>query len=377
VQHGDLHLLREIKLLPFLRIQYNMSNSKKTYAYADGSLGWQHPSNRRRFPKYCQLAHITLEKVDWGNLPDVLVVNQAADLTYCSKLNQSGCKIIFDANDGYLIPKKGELYDPLRGLVKFILRQHKYPEMNYEGTYLRMCERADAVVCSHPLQAGFLKKYCDNIHLITDFGPSINLNLKQDYEIKDSINIFWEGLGSAKYMPFEEMDRIFGTFKNKSLFKFHFFTDLEFKKVSNRLFSTTVMDECRKKAPQIASQCYFYQWNETMFSSVATKCDLAIIPIPLDNTFAMYKPENKLVLMWRMGIPTVVSATPSYLGAMSKAGLNLACTTDAEWQEKIKELLESEALRRVAGEKGFRQVTIDYSDKVLCSKWNNVLSSLS
>lgn len=352
------------------------TNSNITYAYADGSVDWQHPSNKRRFPKYCRLADIQLQSVDWTNLPDVLVVNQAADLTYCSRLNKSSCKIIFDANDGYLIPKKGEFYDPLRGLAKYLFRQHKYPEMNYEATYLRMCKRADAVVCSHPLQADFLKQYCENIHLITDFSPSIELNIKQDYKIKDPINIFWEGLGSNKYMPFAEMDRIFSAFKNKINFRFHFFTDLEFKKISNRLISTTVMDECRKKAPRILSQCIFYQWNEMMFSSVATKCDLAIIPIPLDNTFAMYKPENKLVLMWRMGLPTVVSATPSYALAMNKAGLNLACTTDAEWQDKINELLESEALRRLAGTKGFSQATTLYSDEVLSRKWGNVLASL-
>jgi glycosyltransferase involved in cell wall biosynthesis len=137
------------------------------------------------------------------------------------------------------------------------------------------------------------------------------------------------------------------------------------------------MDECRKKAPQIADQCYFYQWSETMFSSVATKCDLAVIPIPLDNTFAMYKPENKLVLMWRLGIPTVVSATPSYSAAMSNAGLNLACTNDTEWREKIIELLESEALRRHVGQKGFLQASKFYCDKVLSSKWDNVLKSLN
>jgi len=352
-------------------------NFNSTYSYAGGSEGWQHPANRRRFLRYCQLARIPIEEVDWKNLPDVLVVNQAADLTYCSRINRSACKIIFDANDGYLIPKKREIYDPARGLFKFLMRQNRYLELDYERTYLRMCERADAVVCSHPLQVVLLKKYCDNIHLITDFSPNIELKLKTDYSIKGSINIFWEGLGSTKYMPFVEMNRIFGSLPNKSNFRFHLFTDLEFKKISDRLFRTTVMNECRKKAPKISSQFYFYQWNEVMLSEIATKCDLAIIPIPLDNTFAMYKPENKLILMWRMGIPTIVSATPSYADASRKLTCDLACATDAEWSDKINILLGSETLRRTVGEQGYRQAETGYSDKSLYAKWANVLASIA
>lgn len=348
-----------------------------TYAYVGGTKGWQHPVDQRRFPRYCRLAGISLEDIDWKRMADVLVVTQRADLTYCSRLKKTQCKIIFDANDGYLIPKKQHVYEHGRGLMKFLLRQHKYPEMHYEATYLRMCERADAVVCSHHLQAAFLKNYCENVHLITDFAPNTPLKRKDDFSINNTINIFWEGLGSSKYMPFEELERIFGAFPDRSIYKFHMFTDIEFKRVADRLFKTSVMDECRKKAPRLANQFYFYQWNERMFSEVATKCDLAVIPIPLDNTFAMYKPENKLILMWRMGIPTIVSATPSYAEAMSKVSLNLACSTDAEWKEKINILLSSEALRRTAGEEGYCQARIGYGEQSLCTKWDNVLSSLA
>lgn len=347
-----------------------------TYAYVGCSEGWQHPADRRRFPRYCQLTGIPLNAVDWGHVPDVLVVTQAADLTYCSRINKADCRIIFDANDGYLIPRKRDIRDLGRGLFKFAMRQHKYPDMHYERTYLRMCERADAVVCSHPLQVALLKDYCENIHLILDFGPNIELKRKRDYSIKGAVNIFWEGIGSTRYMPFTEINRIFGSHRNKSIFRFHLFTDLEFKRVSNRLFGTTVMDECRRKAPDISNQFYFYQWNELMLSEVATKCDLGIIPIPLDNTFGMYKPENKLVLMWRMGMPTVVSATPSYAEAMTKVNCNLACASDAEWENNINRLLESEVLRIAAGEDGYRQAELNYGESALRAKWDNVLSSI-
>ena len=352
-------------------------NKNMNYAYADGSIGWQHPSSRRRFPRYCYLAGIKLNQVDWGNLPDVLVVNQAADLSYCSKLKKSNKKIIFDANDGYLIPKKKDIYDSFRGTSKFILGQHRHLEFNYEKTYLNMCERADAVVCSHPLQQKFLQNYCKNIHLITDFGPEINLDKKVDYKIGAEINIFWEGLGSSRYMPFQEINHIFKNMSDRKKYKFHIFTDLDFCKISNKLFRTTVMTECRKKAPDIADQFYFYQWNEKMLSTVATKCDVAIIPISLDNKFSMYKPENKLILMWRMAIPTIVSATPSYSIAMQMAGLDYSCINKDDWKEKLNQLLGGgEDFRRKCGLVGHQYAINHFDDRTLAARWSKVLESL-
>lgn len=347
-----------------------------TYAYTPCSADWQHPVDRRRFPRYCQLTGIPLATADWKHRPDVLIVTQAADLTYCSRIGREDCLIVFDANDGYLIPRKRNFFDRGRGLFKFIVRQHKYPEAHYERTYLRMCERADAVVCSHPLQAAFLRHYCKNVHLITDFPPNIELKRKRDYSIKGPINVFWEGLGTTRNMPFSEINRIFGSRRDASAFRFHLLTDLELMRVSNHFFGTTVMDECRRKAPDLFKQFYFYQWNELVLSEVATKCDFGIIPIPLDNTARMFKPENKLVLMWRMGIPTIVSATPSYAEAMTKVGCNLACFSDAEWQSNIDRLLENEELRRTAGEDGYRHVELNYSENAMRTKWDKVLASI-
>lgn len=348
-----------------------------TYAYIGCSEGWQHPVDRRRFPRYCEIAGIPVTPVSWGHLPDVLVATQAADLTYCARIPKSDCRIIFDANDGYLIAKKWHIRDSARGLFKFVMRQHRYPELDYERTYLRMCERANAVVCSHPLQVEFLKNHCDNIHLITDFGPNISLTRKTDYSIDRPVNVFWEGIGSTRYMPFAQINRVFGAHPLKAMFRFHLFTDLEFKSVSDRLFATTAMDECRKKAPDMAGQFRFYQWNEPMLAAIATKCDFAAIPIPLDNTFGMYKPENKLVLMWRMGIPTIVSATPSYSAAMSRVSSNLACADDGDWRRNIDRLLESELLRRSAGEEGYRHAELHYGEQALRAKWDRVLSSIT
>ena len=45
---------------------------------------------------------------------------------------------------------------------------------------------------------------------------------------------------------------------------------------------------------------------------IATGCDLAVIPLPLDRPLERGKPESKLVSFWRMGMPVVTSSTPAY-----------------------------------------------------------------
>ena len=69
-------------------------------------------------------------------------------------------------------------------------------------------------------------------------------------------------------------------------------------------------------AKKIFDNSYVHEWDGKGFAATVCAYDLAIIPLPLnkrfglDNSLAIRKPENKLFLLWRMGMPTVVSATP-------------------------------------------------------------------
>ena len=65
----------------------------------------------------------------------------------------------------------------------------------------------------------------------------------------------------------------------------------------------------------------------------------------------MGKPENKLGLLWRMGMPVVTSATPAYTRAMNEAGQSLTCKDDAEWMSKLENLiLDEQAAMQVRAE---------------------------
>jgi glycosyltransferase involved in cell wall biosynthesis len=101
-----------------------------------------------------------------------------------------------------------------------------------------------------------------------------------------------------------------------------------------------------------------------------------VIPLDLTDPFARGKPENKLLLLWRMGIPAVVSATPAYRRVLDAAGLPMACADAAAWRATLATYLESETLRAAAGRRGAEYAELHAGDERLLERWDAVLESV-
>ena len=106
------------------------------------------------------------------------------------------------------------------------------------------------------------------------------------------------------------------------------------------------------------------QWTDQNFSKYASFCDLALIPIPNDPIMKL-KSENKLVLLWSIGIPTITSDSISYKRIMNEINQDYYCSSIEDWHNKLKKLILSEKNR------------LDYIDaakkyiKKNCSKRSN------
>ena len=90
---------------------------------------------------------------------------------------------------------------------------------------------------------------------------------------------------------------------------------------------------------------HFHRWDRANFSRDITACDVAVIPIERSNALWWGKPENKLVLLWQLGMPVLTTATPVYRRAMEAAGVDMSCATAAEWGEQLERLIEADARR--------------------------------
>ena len=203
-----------------------------------------------------------------------------------------------------------------------------------------MCARADAVVCTTSEQKSEISKYCDNVHIILECHFKAVQKIKSDYNIGSRVNLVWEGL-PTNLKGFSLIKDVLIDLRKKYPIYLHLITDLVHKKYLNRLGRIHMIDEVEKIFGETShlnneSMFYMYQWNLDTFSQIVTACDIAIIPSDdRTNPLASGKPENKLLLFWRMGMPTLVSSTPAYTRAMNACGLDLYCDNHREWAEKL------------------------------------------
>ena len=147
--------------------------------------------------------------------------------------------------------------------------------------------------------------------------------------------------------------------------------------ISNSIKILDIRTNCflRKK---LKIKFSFIEWNISDFSSYISNCDLAIIPIDKKNKMMWLKPENKLLLFWEIGIPTITSNTPAYKQVMDSLGINLYCCSSADWLMKIQQFLNlSLNEKKLISQKCSEFISLNHNKDIILSKWDKIFSSLN
>lgn len=329
------------------------------------------PGDRRRFVHYAQKRNLQFEIADPRKDYDLVVLTALADISIWSRYHKG--KIVYDLVDSYLAIPKTNIKGVFRGLAKFLTRQSRYPQLSHWKAVQGMCERADAVICSTEEQKSVILNYSSNVHIVLDSHSMAVRSSKTDYTTANPIRLVWEGqpqtLGSLKLIH-----PVLIELGKKYPLEVHLVTDAESHRYLGRFGRAKTLALAQRALPDIRLQ--FHTWEENTLSSVITACDLAVIPLHLDDAFAAGKPENKLLLLWRMGMPVVVSATPAYGRAMSGAGLNLLCQDNAQWLANLELLITTEKLRIDAGFRGRAYAEQKHGEENLLIHWDMVFTSL-
>lgn len=341
------------------------------YAPYDSSLN--KVGDRRRFVCYAEKRKIEFELARRAETYDVLVLTEMSDISYWSRQPKGKTRIVFQLINSHLAAKS-QPRDYFKNSVKFITGKNRYPLLNQKKAYINMCRRADAVVCTTMEQKQDILQYCDNVHVILDFHNMVISGGKADYTAGEVFNIVWEGLPSSVYSlrVITEALRALG---QKHRIALHVVTDADFKLflwVNKWRYKYRTTDIVRKFFDNV----YVYEWNEPMLPKIIAACDLAVIPIDLNDPYDAGRPENKLLLFWRLGMPAVVSATPSYTMAAKLAGLDIACRNLEDWTQILQKYLTDEKARREAGERGKEAAEKYYSEEKLLNDWDNLFRSV-
>ena len=334
--------------------------------YAEDLFG---PGDRRRFPFYANARQISFELADPKKDYDVVILSSQADISVWHRYQRG--KLIYDLIDSYLSVPKKSIKGNLRGVFKFLAGQSKYLQINHWRAIELMCTRANAVVCTTQEQEFMIRKYCNNVHKILDFHEELAFKRKVDYKVEDVFRIVWEGLpqtiGAFKYIK-SSLEKI----SSKYNIQIHIVTDRNYFKYLRRFVKRDALLDIQKIIPNI----HFHSWRLENLSEIICSCDLAIIPLKMDDPFSIGKPENKLLLFWRMGMPVVVSSSPAYFRAMKEAGLNCTAKNESEWLLLLEYFIINERARQNAGRAGYDYVNQKNTKIFNLSKWDGVFSSL-
>lgn len=329
------------------------------------------PGDRRRFAGWAKSRGVAFEIADPSGDYDAVVISEAADITAWSRYS-GRARLVYDLIDAYLALPRSDPKALLRGAAKSLTRQFRHPALNYWAAVRRMCRRADLVVCATEEQRRDVFRDNGNVHVVLDLQEADARGHKQSYTAGRPFALVWEGL-PVNIRALAQIAPALNRLARRHELVLHLVTDPAYFAWMGRFGRRASLAEARRHFANVT----LHPWSAATLPSVATGADLAIIPIPRRDALAMGKPENKLLLFWRMGVPAVTSATPAYARAMLAAGVDLTCATRDDWERTLERCITDEALRREAGEKGRAYATREHSDARILERWDRVFESLT
>lgn len=329
------------------------------------------PGDKRRFAYYAHKRNLDFEIADPTKSYDLVVLTQNADLSVWSKYHCHDAVIVYDLIDSYLAIPGYNFKALSRGFAKFISGQSKYLKLNHWNAIVDMCTRADAVVCSTDEQRSDISKYCSNVHIILDVHSGVVRTIKSDYSSNPPFRLVWEGL-PQNIVSLKLLANVLYQLRKLYPIEVHIVTDSFFYKYLGKFGKSNTLRVAKKIFPEV----YFHEWKEASCAEIICACDLAVIPLNLNDPFAFGKPENKLLLLWRMGMPVITSASPAYLRAMSLAGMNYAAVDQRDWFHLLVKLIQDIVAREKAGQMGKSYVDTNFSESNLLSQWDDLFATL-
>jgi len=339
--------------------------------YVPASADFTHPADRRRFPAYASRRNLRIETADPTEYYDLVIVTLKADLTRWGRYTKANARVLFDMIDSYYAVPRTDIKGLLRGSAKFVTGEVSHLVPSYWSMLDAMCRRADAVVCTTEEQAQHARRFCDNVHVILDIHSDLVGQVKQNYAAGEVFNLVWEGLPqNIRFL--EELSGALAYLSSKYKIALHVVTDLHYYEYMGRYWKRATWRRARK----IFKDTYLYEWNPQLLSPILVACDLGLIPVPLSSPLEAGKPENKLLLFWRMAVPVVTSATRAYRRTMRQAGVEMCCHTLQDWKRTLEYYLLNEDARSGAGRRGKGFADTCYGEAAILARWDGVMASL-
>lgn len=346
--------------------------SQARIGYAAIRTDFSPPGDRRRFSAYARQRGLRYEYARIDEDYDVVIVTQTADLAgWAARKQRQGdrFRLVLDLVDGYFEQKRLD-ERLLKGVGRYFEGTDTRLSPDFRRTLKNVCRAADAIWCSTPEQRATILQYNDNVQVSFDWFDEELAPPKEDFRREGSLKLIWEGQAGT-LRSIQTIRETLNALKDKV--ELHVVTDPSTPRWYGRIGKRPVSEILAG----IECPMTIYPWDKATFSQQITSADLALIPMDLNATMFKAKPENKLVLLWKLGMPVLVGPTRAYRRTMDAAGLDMLCETQDDWARQLTELslAPPERLREL-GKRGYDYAMRAYNIEAFRAPFDAVFNSL-
>jgi hypothetical protein len=340
--------------------------------YVPISSNLSHPADRRRVVFWAKERghYIT---TDLTEKVDVILLSERADFNRISKLNRNRVPLLIDLIDAYLA-KTNPIEDLARGATKVFSGQLSNSVQSFTAVLKNACRNSAGVICSTPEQLETISPYSKNIHAILDSHKEFPMKSFNSPTPSQTKKILWEGL-PATLAGFKEINSALLDFSDEFQFNLYCVTNPTFHRILGRHFSSSTA-EILKRNLSATIKAQIVPWSIENLVAEASSAQFSLIPLQIKRPMQYLKPENRLLIMWRLGLPCLTSNIPAYLRVSGLADTQSVCDTQSDWLQNMRLLCSNQDYAAEMVCKGQRYLVEYHSTEILLNKWDKVFESV-
>ncbi len=278
-----------------------------------------------------------------GSYDAVYIQKDVLPSLYLMTLKMLNKNLIFDLDDAIYENHATVKPSPF-GLDNLFFKLRK-------NNLIKTLRSAKTVTVTVPYLAEYVKKYNENVHVIT--GP-INCSVYRPVPKKDSNKTVIGWIGSpvtAKYV--RDILPAFAELEKK-------YSYIEFHIVGSKPFESDDLN------------IRFFDWSEEKEIGLLSQFDIGIMPLT-DDKWSKGKGGLKILQYFAMGIPVVCSPVGINEELVTDGINGYHANTSDEWTDKLAKLIENKSLGEKFGEAGRKTVeekfdlikAVDYIEDII------------
>ena len=306
---------------------------------------------------------------------DVIVATVNADLNL-NRYVKYKKPVIFDLVDAYFLPSNF-MNDFTRGILKNINGQISGKLKPFSKSVWEFAERADAVICSSPEQMEVISEVNSNTHVILDSHEEFPILVPRTNDSKkfSTVNLLWEGQ-PATIKGFKAISKVLEKLSEDIKLKIDLVTDEKYFRLLNKYFVSETISLVENDLRKCSSEVSIIPWSVQNITITAEKSDFGVLPLDLSQPIQKLKPENRLLIMWRLGLPVITSETQAYARVAREVGVKVCCRNEIEWEATLREFINNPGVAEEQVRLGQKYIKEVHSKEKLLEKWDQAVRSV-